>query len=186
MGSADHVAANLGQRELLARWEAAVNDPALAKLSYKFEMDRWGNLVMTPPANVRHSDVQSNLMIALQSALGGRALAEFAIATAAGVRAPDVVWCSNEYVARNRAAFSGEIAAATEAPELCVEVKSPSNSLGELKEKIDACLAAGALEGWIVLEDLSVRIFGREGERGASGLEFDLARWRTGFSLPAG
>lgn len=181
MGSADHIAANLERKDLMARWEAAVNDSALAKLPYKFEMDRWGNLVMTPPPTVRHSAAQGRLMIALRAALGGEAFAEFAIATSSGVLVPDVVWCSPEYVARNRAAFSGDAAAASEAPELCVEVKSPSNSLGELKEKIDAYLAAGAFEGWIVLENLSVRIFAAEGEKDASRFAFDLGRWRSEF-----
>ena len=183
MGSADYIVTRLGIEELSARWKAAVGDRALAKLPYKFEMDRWGNLVMTPPANVRHSDVQGSLMIALQTALGGRARAEFAVVTAAGVLVPDVVWCSPEYVGRNRAAFSGDVAAAPEAPELCVEVKSASNSLGELKDKLDAYLAAGALEGWIVLEDLAVRIFGGKGEQDASSFAFDLAQWRSQFRL---
>ncbi|MBI3370595.1 MAG: Uma2 family endonuclease [Betaproteobacteria bacterium] len=181
MGSFDKIAARLDALELIARWAEAVGDPALAKLPYKFEMDRWGNLVMTPPANVRHSDVQGSLMIALQTALGGRARAEFPVITAAGVLVPDVVWCSPEYVARNQAAFSGDMAAAPEAPELCVEVKSPSNSLGELKHKVDAYLAAGALEGWVVLEDLAVRIFGGKGEQDASGFAFDIAEWRSHF-----
>ena len=181
MGSLDDIAARPDLRTLIDRWAAAVGDPALAKLPYKVEMDRWGKLVMTPPANVRHSDVQGSLMIALQAALGGRARAEFAVATAAGVLVPDVVWCSADYVARNRAAFAGELAAAAEAPELCVEVKSPSNSVGELKEKIDAYLAAGAQEGWIVLEDLSVRLFTDAGETGASRFTFDLGRWRSEF-----
>lgn len=181
MGSLDNAAARLDSRTLIARWAEAVGDRALAKLPYKFEMDRWGNLVKTPPANVRHSDVQGSLMIALQTALGGRSRAEFALATAAGVLVPDVVWCSAEYVARNRAAFSGELAAAPEGPELCVEVKSPSSSLGELKQKIDAYLGAGAQEGWIVLEDLSVCLFAHEGEIDASRFAFDLSRWRSEF-----
>ena len=180
MGSADHIATRLAREDLLERWKAAVDDPALAKLPYKFEMDRWGNLVMTPPPAIRHSVAQGRLMNALRAALGGEAFAGFAIVTASGVRVPDVVWCSSDYVARNRNAFSNE-AAAPEAPELCVEIKSPSNSPGELKEKIDAYLAAGALEGWIVLEDLSVRIFAREGEIESSRFDFDIGRWRSEF-----
>lgn len=36
------------------------------------------------------------------------------------------------------------------APELCVEIASPSNSRKALREKIDAYLGAGALEAWLV------------------------------------
>jgi Uma2 family endonuclease len=38
----------------------------------------------------------------------------------------------------------------TAAPELCIEVASPSKSLRELNEKVTAYLAAGATEAWIV------------------------------------
>jgi Uma2 family endonuclease len=36
------------------------------------------------------------------------------------------------------------------APEICVEVTSPSNSRTEMREKIDAYLASGANELWLV------------------------------------
>jgi hypothetical protein len=36
------------------------------------------------------------------------------------------------------------------APELCIEVVSPSNSVKELQEKLTAYLAAGAEEVWIL------------------------------------
>ena len=36
------------------------------------------------------------------------------------------------------------------APELCIDVASPSNSIKELREKVQAYLAAGAVEVWIV------------------------------------
>jgi Uma2 family endonuclease len=38
----------------------------------------------------------------------------------------------------------------TRAPEICVEVTSPSNSRKEMREKIDAYFAAGAKEVWLV------------------------------------
>jgi Uma2 family endonuclease len=38
----------------------------------------------------------------------------------------------------------------TRAPELCIEIAWPSNSLKELMEKVDAYVAAGAIEAWIV------------------------------------
>jgi hypothetical protein len=53
-----------------------------------------------------------------------------------------------------------------------------ANSLGELKMKLDAYLAAGTLEGWLVLESLDVRFFDRDGERERSRFEVDLSGWR--------
>jgi Uma2 family endonuclease len=36
------------------------------------------------------------------------------------------------------------------APELCIEIASPSNSRKALREQVDAYLAAGATEAWIL------------------------------------
>ena len=38
----------------------------------------------------------------------------------------------------------------TQAPELCIEIASPSNSRKALQEKMDAYRVAGAREAWIV------------------------------------
>ena len=50
------------------------------------------------------------------------------------------------------------------APELCVEVLSPSNTAVEIRDKVAAYLAAGAREVWVVAEDGSIEI---SNERGA-------------------
>ncbi|MFM9882710.1 MAG: hypothetical protein ACKVQT_06750 [Burkholderiales bacterium] len=42
----------------------------------------------------------------------------------------------------------------TRAPELCIEIASPSNSRKALREKVDADLAAGATEAWIMLAQI--------------------------------
>lgn len=50
------------------------------------------------------------------------------------------------------------------APELVVEVKSPSNRKGDLQELATLCLANGALEFWVVdLERKIVSVVRREG-----------------------
>jgi Putative restriction endonuclease len=90
----------------------------------------------------------------------------------------DVVWCSAQFVARHAGVFKAGEPLLQEAPEICVEIKSPSNSLGELKEKIDAYVADGAIEAWIVLDDLSVRFFDADGERERSRFAVDLDAWR--------
>lgn len=35
-------------------WTDICDDPLLARLPYRIETDRWGNLVMSPPPNRRH------------------------------------------------------------------------------------------------------------------------------------
>ena len=57
--------------------------------------------------------------------------------------------CRIKLVIRVKRAHAGETPF-TRAPDLCVEISSPSNSTKELREKVEAYLAAGALETWIV------------------------------------
>ena len=65
-----------------------------------------------------------------------------------------------------------------DAPEICIEVISPSNALPKLKKKMEAYLTAGAVEAWIVLDDLSVRVFTQDGEQASSRFQVDLEEWR--------
>jgi Uma2 family endonuclease len=60
------------------------------------------------------------------------------------------------------------------APELCVEVLSPTNSRPEMREKTAAYLAAGAVEVWLVAEDGTVEMFGAAGRIESSALGFVL------------
>jgi Uma2 family endonuclease len=57
------------------------------------------------------------------------------------------------------------------APELVVEVKSPSNTPGRLRELVALCLANGSVECWIVdQEKKSVSVFQRDGAAVAYGI----------------
>jgi Uma2 family endonuclease len=85
---------------------------------------------------------------ALRKALGGHVMTEVGIATAIGVRAPDVAWCSDEYLAAHP-----EELPLSSAPEICIEVVSASNALPKLREKAVAYVNAGAHEAWLVHPD---------------------------------
>jgi Uma2 family endonuclease len=62
------------------------------------------------------------------------------------------------------------------APELCIEVVSPSNSRQEMREKIDAYLATGAEEVWIVYpQSKRCEFFARGGRMERSAFAVDLA-----------
>ncbi len=61
------------------------------------------------------------------------------------------------------------------APELCIEVASPSNSRKELQEKVDAYLAAGAEEVWIIYQESKRwQFFSLEGVLEKSRFSVDL------------
>jgi Uma2 family endonuclease len=140
---AELIEAPLTQDELGARYRALCDDPLYANVPGKIEVDTWGRLLMSPPSNY-HSAVQARLILRL-SALGGEASAEVSVLTAAGVLVADVAWRSGEFLGRHK--FETPY---TRAPELCIEVISPSNSVKEMQEKLAAYLAAGAHEVWIV------------------------------------
>ena len=79
--------------------------------------------------------------------------------TSEGVKVADVAWAS--------AAFIAEFDYATpypKAPELCVEIVSPSNSKIEIAEKVELYLAKGAQEVWVVYENNCMEIFTHVGQ----------------------
>lgn len=129
--------------ELSRMYRQMCEDPCFANVPGKIELDMWGRVVMSP-ASPYHGLIQARLIQRL-ACLGGETIAEAPIVTSAGLLVPDVAWASREFVAVHSAE-----APYTRAPELCIEVASPSNSRKELNEKVAAYLATGALEAWIV------------------------------------
>lgn len=152
---------DLAAPEALAlRWREVLTDPVLQELPYKIELNAWGKVEMTPASN-RHSRLQGLVLAQLSRQLiGGALLPECSVLTSIGVRCPGVAWASPEFMAAY-----GEITPYTRAPEICVEVLSPSNSRVEVDERIRAYLAAGALEVWIVSAAGTIRYFGAAGEK---------------------
>jgi Uma2 family endonuclease len=149
---------------LVEKWREVVNSPYLRDLPFKLELNENGKVefAMSPATN-RHSWWQFRIGVMLEQRLGGEALVECSILTRQGVKVADVVWCSPAFLARQ-----GYETPYTQAPELCVEVASPSNTAGELNEKVQLYLQAGAVEAWIVGEDGTVELYGPEGRRSQS------------------
>lgn len=158
----------LTSHEALAlRWAELCNDPALRDLPYKIELNAFGKIEMSP-ANNRHARLQGFLAGELVRQLPqGGVLTECPIATVMGVRVPDVAWASAAFLDQH-----GETTPFPQAPEICVEIASPSNSDEELTLKTQAYLAAGAVEVWLVSEDGACRIVDRTGARAASSFDF--------------
>src|SRR5687767_13284618 len=147
---------------LIARWGELCRDPSLQDLPYKIELNAWGKVEMSPASN-RHSHLQGELAAELKRQLGGSIFTECSILTRIGIRAPDVAWASSDFLARY-----GEITPYMRAPEICVEIVSPSNVKAEIVEKTAAYLAAGAAEVWIVTQDATIHYFGPAGEKSKS------------------
>jgi Uma2 family endonuclease len=138
------IEAPLSREELVVRYRELCDDPCLTNVPGKIELDSWGRLLMTPAA-IYHGLIQGRLAHKLKSALGGEVITEGPIATSVGLFVPDVAWASAGFMSAHGSEF-----ALMRAPEICIEVVSPSNSVREMTEKRDAYLACGALEVWWV------------------------------------
>lgn len=148
---------------LSLRWAQVINDPTLRDLPYKIELNAWGKIEMSPASN-RHGRLQVLLGAELLRQLPeGIVITEASILTDIGVRVPDVVWASADFFK----AYA-ETTPYPKAPEICIEIVSPSNSDAEMLEKTRAYLAAGAREVWHVTEEGSIRYFDESGQRPAS------------------
>jgi Uma2 family endonuclease len=145
---------------LVVRWDEISRDPSLQDLPYKIELNAWGKIEMSPASN-RHGRLQAELAAEFIRRLpGGMTLTECSILTGIGIRVPDVVWASTRFMTAY-----GEITPYTRAPEICVEILSPSNVEAEIEEKTRAYLKAGAEEVWLVSENGAIRFIGGDGER---------------------
>lgn len=80
------------------------------------------------------------------------------------VKVADVVWCSKEFIQQH-----GFNTPYLTAPEICIEVVSPSNSKEEMYNKVKLYLAAGAKEVWIYWENELVEFFNESGQIEQSG-----------------
>ncbi len=82
-----------------------------------------------------------------------------------GTNVADVIWASEAFIEAH-----GYTTPYNTAPEICVEVVSPSNASADIEEKIMLYLAKGAKEVWICDLDGHLSFYGNEGERAASVL----------------
>ncbi len=141
----------------LERWSELLTDPILAKIEGRVETDRYGHILMSPPPAPSHGSYQLEIGARLLRLLPkGRVLTECPISTADGVKAADVAWASPQCMRElgHRVCFP-------RAPEICVEVLSPGNTLAEIREKMALYFDAGAGEVWLCDKIGSMQFFMR-------------------------
>ena len=97
---------------------------------------------------------------ALHALTGGSVLMSCGVLTDNGVCVADIAWASDDLMRIYHDAMLFE-----HAPEICGEVCAPDG-----EEKIDAYLAAGAREVWLISQEGSVRYFDRSGVRQQSSM----------------
>ena len=125
------------------RWAEVLADPQWHSTPNRIETNAFGQIVMTPPPGIPHGSRQSEIVYQLRRLLDGRVVTECPVSTADGVKGIDVAWFSNARYQSVQGQTLGEIA-----PEVCIEVLSPSNTDAELATKRALYFDAGAIECW--------------------------------------
>ncbi len=148
------------------QWSDVIRDSSLRNLPYKIELNEFGKIVMSPASN--HHAIQQARLVRLLAAvfLDGEIATECSVETRLGVKVADVAWLSPDFLQEY-----GEMTPYPQAPELCIEISSPSNSSREMEEKISLYLEHGAQEVWIVSDEGGIAMFGKEGMRGVSAFK---------------
>lgn len=127
------------------RWREICADQILGAHDCRVETDRFGQvIVMSVPPSFEHGGFQSGLVFEFRKHLHtGEVVTECPISTSEGVKAADVIRISA--ARKKRALRQGLLEMA---PEICMEVLSPSNTREEMSEKKRLYFEAGAKEVW--------------------------------------
>jgi Uma2 family endonuclease len=138
---------------VIARWQELVDDPELARWPGKVETDRFGRTIMSPPPAFGHVSYVAKIIRLWNRLLPeGQANADTPVLTADGIKVPDATWISAGYTQELEARKPLPLVL-ERAPEICVEVLSPSNSQPEMEEKMALYFEAGAHEVWLCGRD---------------------------------
>ena len=125
-------------------WQEVCDHPDLQNLPFKIELNRQGQLIMTP-VKVYHSVFQGEMAAQLKTERKeGKVLTECAVHTHQGTKVADVAWMSADTFLRVKDEIECSIA-----PELCIEVLSSSNTAEEMEDKRSLYFANGAKEVWL-------------------------------------
>jgi len=144
-------------------WKEVCEDPTLQDLPYKVETNDRGQIVMSP-TYAWHGRFAYTIAQQLEETLPeGVSSVETAIRTSKGTKVADAVWCTAARWEQIKDAYDVPVA-----PEICVEVRSPTNTDEEIDEKRALYLEAGAEEVWICDEEGRLTFYDEDGELKAS------------------
>jgi len=128
---------------MIRSWEWLSAEPAFDGIPYRFEVKPNGQIIMSPTKNF-HGRLQFVVASLLQQhGPAGKAFVELSTKTPDGMYEVDSAWSLD-------GARLLKQDYADPAAEICVEVRSPSNTHSEFQEKRKAYFEAGAKEVWFV------------------------------------
>lgn len=130
-------------------WQEVCESPYLRDLPFKIELNRYGQIVMSPAKN-KHAIFQGRIIRKLNILLKnqGEVYPKCPIKTKDNVKVADVAWLST---ARYEQVKNDDVCSI--APEICIEVISTSNTNAEMMEKKTLYFTAGAQEVWLCEEN---------------------------------
>jgi Uma2 family endonuclease len=133
-----------------------------------------GELIELPPAKSKHSWIARRIVRVLRPLDDGDLAAVF---FEAGYRLSARSWIQPDVsvLTRERATASSPDGYFHSAPELAVEVVSPSETARDLNRKVDLLLANGSLAVWVIYpEEQEVRVFLADGTGFVRGMDGTL------------
>ena len=146
-------------------WEEVCAFPQLDDLPFKIETNEWGQIVMSP-TRLQHGGFQAEIAFLIRQLLPeGKVITEAAIKTSKGAKVADVAWFSATRWEQVKDEFDASIA-----PEVCVEIISPSNADAEIEQKKRLYFEAGATEVWTCDAEGIVQFFQPEKALKASAM----------------
>jgi len=146
-------------------WKELCEDKRFQDLPFKVELNAQGQILMSPTSNYHGSYGFRIGRLLFEHLKSGEIVVECAVETSDGTKEVDVAWLSDARWAQVRDDFSCKVA-----PEICVEVLSPSNTDAEMMRKRELYFEVGASEYWLCDRQGSLRFFGVEGELAGSRL----------------
>lgn len=140
-------------------WQQVCEDKTLHDLPYKIELNKQGQVVMSP-ASIRRVFFQAEIMSLLRDHLdAGKIVLEFPIETSDGVKVADVAWLTKEQSEAIRNNISSSFA-----PMICVEVLSSSNTSLEMARKKALYFEKGAVEFWLSDQEGAMSFYDKNGQ----------------------
>ena len=152
-------------------WQEICDSPELTNLPFKIELNKQGQILMTP-VQVSHSLFQGKISGLLYANLkNGEVLVECAISTKNGTKVADVAWSFNDRLKKIQHEIECSVA-----PEICIEVMSPSNTKKEMSDKRKLYFENGATEVWVCDKNGVFKFFSNTGKLSHSLLAPDFPK----------
>ncbi len=146
-------------------WQQLCESPDLQNLPYKIELNEKGQIIMSP-ARLMHGAYQFEIAKRISELIKkGKIVTECAIQTRKGTKVADTACFSPERWEQVKDEYDSPIA-----PEICVEVLSPTNSVEEMRSKKRLYFEKGAEEVWFCDEEGNMSFYIKKRKIGKSRL----------------